>query len=58
MVVKTTMNWAKKDMWVKKGEEHEGRLLGLKQRGRVISGRNSRPVRLARLDYAGPCGPW
>lgn len=46
-------------MWVRKGEEHEWRLLGLKHRvGRVVSGRDWRLDRLARPDYAGPCGPW
>lgn len=56
---KTTTGWVEKVMWMRKGEEHEWRLLGLKHRvGRVVSGRDWRLDRLARPDYAGPCGPW
>lgn len=43
------LSCVKKDVWVRKGKEHEGRLLGLKLRmGRVVSGRSGR------LDYEGP----
>lgn len=43
------LSWVKKDVWVRKGKEHEGRLLGLKHRmGRVVSGRSGR------LHHEGP----
>lgn len=44
---------------MQKGEEHEGRPLGLTH-GVGEGGERQKQAlgRLARPDYAGPCGPW